>query len=347
MHILLKDSQENIIFSNMDPHCGTCAQQCKVTSEITYMCEKKEKRRRGFQKTISGTVFLCTADINYLESGRQFKKVLQIYSEMILQFQEIKKLIAKKETERVNRLFHNLTSLNGHSIQEIYALIPQDKLLKNFREQKKIVTEHLEENISGAAETILRLLKNEISVKSEFSVYRKLYDPNPVLRFSLHEIHKVILNVVTLFFQDFADRDIRVYISASNHKLKFDYDSFQVAVYHILDNAAKYAEPGSDIFVGFNSDAEKYIISFEMTSLHIEQNELNLLFEEGYSGTQAKNLGGAGSGIGMGLIKKLLNLNSAEICVKAGAPQPAKTNMVFQERKYAKNNFSIEFSSKN
>lgn len=347
LHILLKDIQNNTIFSNLPPQCGACVQLCNSENEITNSCGEKGKRRRGLSLSTNGSIFICSNELNLLESGKVFKKTLHLYRSMISHFHEVKNAIAKKEAERVNRLFHNLTSLNGHSIQEIYALIPQEKLLENFRNQKKVVKEYLEIDPSAAAETILRLLKNEMSAKSEFSVYRKLYDPNPVLRVAKHEIHKVILNVVTLFFQDLADRNVKVYISASNQKLNFDYDSFQVAIYHILDNAAKYAEPDTDIMIGFVSEVDKYKISFEMTSLHISPDELDLLFEEGYSGVQAKIFGGAGSGLGMGLIRQLLELNNAKIYIKAGAPQPSSKAIIFEERKYAKNSFTIEFPKNN
>lgn len=320
--------------------------QCMSENEVINSCSIIGKRRQGKIQSADGTVYLCSNAEEHLISGRFFKRELNFYRSMLSPIAAMKASISKIESDRVNRLFHNITSLNAHSIQEIYAIVPQDSLQVNFREQKKIMREHVEKNINETSEALLRILKNEMSAKSEFSVFKKLYNPNPILTFANHEIHKVILNVVTLFFQDLADRNIKIYISESNKKIKLDYESFQVAIYHLLDNATKYTEPGSDIVISFVLDADKFKISFAMISLYIDESELELIFDDGYSGIQAKNLGGAGTGLGMGLIRRLLLLNSATIETKAGSPQAASTAMIFRERKYAQNIFTIEFKIK-
>ena len=74
-----------------------------------------------------------------------------------------------------------------------------------------------------------------------------------------------------------------------------------------------------------------------MTSVHIGKDELEDIFKDNYSGKKIReNL--KGSGLGMGIIKKALELNDANIEVFAG-DEIEKIN----KDEYSKNQFIIKF----
>lgn len=126
-----------LIYSTLSPECYTCFEACSTENSLIPHCSKPGKHRCGVITNLQGKAFLCVSDENHIKSSRLFKEKLFFYSEMLSEFSSIKNEIAKKEIEKTNRLFHNLTSLNAHSIQELYALASQKELAQSFRDQKK------------------------------------------------------------------------------------------------------------------------------------------------------------------------------------------------------------------
>jgi K+-sensing histidine kinase KdpD len=211
-----------------------------------------------------------------------------------------------------------------------------------FSSQKEAISAFLKNKPEVSAELFLKSLKNAAAVKSELAVFQKLYDPSPTLKFGNHEIHRVILNVANYFFQDFADQQIRLVIESSNVKLRLDYESMQVALYHILDNAAKYSLASSEVRVTFKDDGD-FIVCFEMTSLAVAGHERAKVLLDGFSGDQAKSASKAGQGLGMSLIADLLRLNNAALEAIWGEPLQLASNMPASSPRYAHNRLSIRF----
>jgi len=172
------------------------------------------------------------------------------------------------------------------------------------------------ESPDDVAHALLAIAKASASMKTEFSVFKNLFNPEPALHNKHHVVHKVLMNVLYLFFPDFTDKDVFVSVAESTLTAWFDYESIHVALYHLIDNASKYVKVGSDIEIAINEEDSQAVISMTMTSLKISPNEVSRLFEEGYSGNLAVKTGKAGGGIGVFLVKKVLELNNGSIELK-------------------------------
>lgn len=343
-HCHITDAQGRVVHSTIEPQCLDCIKSCTVIQELVSACGIAGKHRRGTRNTIDGKVFLCSNSHAHIGSAKLFKKELDFFTDMLVRLISIEVEIAQQGVEKINRLLHNLTSLNAHSIQELYALIPQHELatVKSFRDQQKIVARKLESAPSSAASAFLRILKNEMSLKNEFSVYRKLNDPNPLLQFSTHQIHRVILHAVNLFFQSFADKQVNLTIQPTDVRINIDYESIQVAFYHLMDNAAKYCKEKTDIQISFDQYDDDFWITIDMISLHSSLDEKDKIHLNGFSGDMAKRGGTAGKGLGMGLVKELLRLNAATIDSIMGTPLVSERRVV-GGLIYANNKFIVKF----
>ncbi len=179
---------------------------------------------------------------------------------------------------------------------------------------KKIVEKEPEET----AMAMLKMAKNNAAMKVEFSVFKKLFDLNPDLRATNHNVHKVLMNVFYLFFPDFTDKNVKVIIGDTDNKYMayFDYESIHVAFYHMIENAAKYIKPDTEFKVDIVKGIKKTEIIFDMNSTQITQEEVNIIFEEGVSGKLAYQTGKSGDGIGLSRAKKILELNNGLLSVK-------------------------------
>ncbi|WP_066219819.1 ATP-binding protein [Formosa haliotis] len=320
-HFKISDKDENIISQNLENDCVNCFANCNSSGKLFSECPiYNQNRRQGKIINNKGTTFLCCGTT---KTTKLFKEKLEAlsyaYYDLIIPREQIISEIKKSEQKKVNRLVHNLTSINAHNIQEIYDLIPQDVLASNWRTQVEFIEKELVSKSNKASMMFLRIAKHNIHMKSEFSIYRKLdRDDNANLEFKGYPIRIVLLNVLHTFFGDFTSKNVYVNVSDYYGKVLIDYETIQVALYHLIENSSKYTKTDSTIYIDFKEDNDNVIISMEMISLYIPESERKKIFQEGFSGTSAKKLGKSGDGIGMWRIKQMVELNKGEIEINFG-----------------------------
>ena len=348
-HCQIEDSRGNIVFSNLPRECLSCAEQCRVSSEVTQHCGQPGRRRRGKITVTEGSAFLCTTDGDLINSSRLFQKELRLFALVSHRVGQIRDEISVQETAKARRLIHNLITLNAHSLQDLYSVIPQDELSgfsrKNFRSQRDFIQNKLVSNPRVAADLFIRALKNEGAVKNELSVFKRLYDSKSSLSLASHAIHRVVLNVANYFFQDFADKQIRISIEDCSERIKLDYESVQVALYHLFDNAAKYCAPNSDFRITFasSSDSARLCVLLDMVSYFLPDEERKSIYDDGFSGRTPREQESAGQGMGMGLVRELLKLNGAEVDAQWGRLQVPVNTSLDSGVIYAHNTLIVRF----
>jgi signal transduction histidine kinase len=342
-HVLLLDEQGAPIYTALPSACRDSVLNCPAT-EIATSCDKGAKRRRGRLVTSQGTAYLCTADADLVASKRVFKRELELLAASIAHLAELRREIGESEALKARRLVHNLTSLNAHALQEIYSVINQDRLatFNGFKSQREMVKSELLAHPDTAARLFLVSMKNAAAVKGELAVFRKLNDLAPKVTLAPHPIHKVVLNVANYFFQDFSERQIYLGIDSTDVRVRLDYESIQVALYHLLDNAVKYAAPNMAIRVAFANSASGFELGFEMTSLFLDHAERARVYEDGFSGSQAHRVGKAGEGLGMRIVAELVRLNGATFVPSWGEVDSGAS---VDGLRYARNRFAISFPS--
>ena len=329
------------IVDNLQEHCKKCYSSCTGIGTLREKCPVDSMpKRTGILKTFKGSGFLCCGET---KTTKLFRDKLENIVYAIPEFKTLKTKITNDissiEEQRFKRVVHNLKSINAHSIQELYSLVPQEILTSNLDQQIEAIKKELFNNLEQSALTFLRMAKHNSHMKAEFSIYEKLFKDNPALNFRQHPIKKVILNVLHTFFIDFSDNNVLVSVADFNGKLMLDYESIHVALYHLIENTSKYVKPKSRFQIRFSEDEKTLKAIFDMESLHIDESELDKIYEEGYSGISVRKAEKQGQGIGMYRIKRLVDLNNAKIFVNAG-----KEIIVYQGNDYSKNIFTIQFS---
>lgn len=311
-HFQILDKDEKPIAENLTTECISCFISCETKGKLISDCpEYHHSRRQGKLSNSKTTTFLCC---DQTKTTKIFKEKLEglslAFPDLVIQKNEIENGIKKIEQQKVNRLVHNLTSINAYNIQEIYDLIPQSILASNWKEQLQFIEKEVVKNPKATAMMFLRIAKNNIHMKSEFSIYRKLdrEDKTP-LEFQSFSIKNILLNVLHTFFADFNEKNIYVEVGEYHDKTVVDYETIQIAFYHLIENALKYTKPNSKINIDFEDVIEKVLIKFKMTSTYVKPAERDLIFKEGYSGEIARKTSKSGDGIGMWRIKQMAELN--------------------------------------
>ncbi|WP_298485633.1 ATP-binding protein [uncultured Maribacter sp.] len=339
-HFKITDNLESSISDNLESDCLNCYNSCDTLGGVIDCCPiYKNKRRQGKILNSKGVTFLCCEKT---KTTKLFKSKLEAlsyaYYDLVIPREQIISEVKKSEQKKVNRLVHNLTSINAHNIQEIYNLIPQEILSSNWRNQIEYIQKELDNDKYKASMVFLRIAKHNIHMKSEFSIYRKLdRDDNADLEFTVYPFRVVLLNVLHTFFGDFTSKNIYVQVSDFYGKILIDYETIQVALYHLLENSAKYSKPDTNILIDFKDNDKTIVMSIQMISLHIPENERERILLEGVSGVTAKKIGKQGDGIGMWRIKQMIELNNGKFEIKCGDGIENFRGIPFSE-----NTFNIE-----
>ena len=177
----------------------------------------------------------------------------------------------------------------------------------------------------------LSIAKHNIHMKSEFSIYKKLDRSDAVIEVRSHPIRKVLLNILHTFFVDFTNNNIFVDVDNYYGRVLIDYETIQVALYHLIENASKYTKPDTTILIKFRDISSLVEISFTMMSLFVEEDETDKIFTEGYSGKLATRFELKGDGIGMWRIKQMMNLNRGSIKFVNGKNRFMSNGMIYGE----------------
>jgi len=339
-HFSISSKNGEKISNNLIVECAACFDSCTTKGIKIDSCPKYgDQRRQGIISNNTGTTFLCCDETKTTKLFREKLEALSYaYYDLIIPKQQYEKEAKLLEQQRVNRLVHNLTSINAHNIQEIYDLVPQALLTSDYQKQLDFIQAELKKNTRKAALMFLRIAKHNIHMKSEFSIYKKLDRDDAVLEFRNHPIQKVLMNVLHTFFTDFTNKGIYVEVGEFFGKVSIDYESIQVALYHLIENASKYTMPETNIKIEFIDFGATIDVIFEMRSLYISPEEVDKIFTEGYSGKTAKESKLNGDGIGMWQINQMMILNHGTVRVIAG-DDIFKVN----EKTYSINKFILSF----
>src|SRR5688500_10957181 len=142
--------------------CQVCYTTCNTPGNMVQKCPKYgDTRRQGKVKNNISSTFLCC---NKTKTTKLFKEKLQALSyafkDLIIPKKEIEEGIRKVEQQKVNRLVHNLTSINAHNIQGIYDLVPQEILASNWKNQLEYIEKEIKKSTKKAAMMFLRMAKH-------------------------------------------------------------------------------------------------------------------------------------------------------------------------------------------
>ena len=254
---------------------------------------------------------------DYLKSSRKFKKQMDFVLDSMQLLEHDLQKHHENLTNRTNRLIHNLVTLNAKNIQEIASIASLDSFSGDASTLLKKIEVSISKNLSASALATLKVAKNNTAIKGEISVFLKLFKQEPLLSKKRHVMHKVFLNAYYPFAPDFIDKSVRVRIEQSDLRGYFDYESIQVALIHLLENSVKYTLPDSVLDVRFIKSETTVSFCMKMQSLRVHQDEKVKIFYEGYSGQSASKLTTAGSGTGLFIAKKILELNGGSIVLNS------------------------------
>ncbi|MCK9557070.1 MAG: HAMP domain-containing sensor histidine kinase [Candidatus Cloacimonetes bacterium] len=240
---------------------------------------------------------------------RELKSSFNVMSRELENIQN-KLLVAEKEM-----IWKDLSRILAHEIKNPLTPIQLvvQRLEERFQSDPDSVKDLLPETISIISQEIenLRLLAQD------FSSYAKASQPdreqfNPAL---------VIREIVKSYCQNYS---IELNLN-DNLSITFDKTHFYQVITNILQNAIDASEDGKPISINLHGEHSYVVLSIKDEGSGIDPADLSRIFEP-YFSKKTK-----GTGLGLALVKKLCEANSAILRVKSKKGEGSEFTIIIEE----------------
>ena len=141
---------------------------------------------------------------------------------------------------------------------------------------------------------------------------------NPSRR-TVFDLNELVLQTL-LSFEDRATKknlDVDPQLPENNIMVVADKDAITRVIYNLLDNAVKFAKPGSCLTVRLYKDEEKAYVSVKDVGETIPPDDLPFIFDRFHKSDRSRSLDKEGMGLGLYLVKTIINGHDEDIAVKS------------------------------
>lgn len=222
---------------------------------------------------------------------------------------EIEKRNAEEATQSKLRFFTNIS----HEFRTPLTLIsiPLEKLLKSGR-----LTEGDEKKnlniIKHNSDLMLRLVNQILD-------FRKLEQDKMQLSLQSLNIIEFIGDILQTFEPLAEQKQIELDFQHSSEAiyLSFDPDCVEKIVYNLLSNAIKFTPKDGKVSLAVDQESDKVLIQVSDTGIGIKESDKPFLFQRYFHRVQQDKIMNSGTGIGLSLIKGLVELHKGDIEVQS------------------------------
>lgn len=211
----------------------------------------------------------------------------------------------KRRTEFISNISHELrtpmTTISGFADGILDGTIPkeeEEKYLRSIRDETRRLSR------------LVRSMLDASKMKSMAS------DPKRRTTFDLTEL---VLQTLLSFETRATEKNLDVDPQFPDNRLmvRADKDAITQVIYNLLDNAVKFARPGSCITVRLYIEDKKAFVSVKDEGETIPPDDLPYIFDRFHKSDRSRSLDKDGVGLGLYLVKTIINSHDEDIAVKS------------------------------
>lgn len=221
-----------------------------------------------------------------------------------------------------------LTNLS-HEFRTPVSLIvaPADKLLSL----------HPDQQTTAQLKVIKRNSRRLLNLVNQLLDFRKMEDHELQLHLIKGEIVQFIREIAESF-RDLAEAKKIHFSFVSNVEeacCNFDHDKVERILFNLLSNAFKFTPSGGRVSVTFTDefDHEQSLhhasIQVKDSGIGLSQESINRIFDRFFQAHAPSSILNQGSGIGLAIVKELVNLHGGEITVNSELKKGTAFNIIF------------------
>ena len=177
-------------------------------------------------------------------------------------------------------------------------------------------------SIRDETRRLSRLVRDMLDVSSARNMAS---DPK---RRTVFDLNELVLQTL-LSFEDRANQknlDVDPQLPENNIMVVADKDAITRVIYNLLDNAVKFANPGSCLTLRLYKDEEKAYVAVRDIGETIPPDDLPFIFDRFHKSDRSRSLDKEGMGLGLYLVKAIINGHDEDIAVKS---EDGMTEFVF------------------
>jgi len=154
--------------------------------------------------------------------------------------------------------------------------------------------------------------------------------------FSIIEIHKLMILSFYQYEYEFKQKRVFVEIKQTRDKIHGNFASLQIIFSQLFENALKYTLPDNTLEISFRLENKYLVVVMSMVSATILKTEISSIGMLGFRGAKAKHHTESGEGVGMYIIKQLIEKNEGGFEII-----PSDTTFSIENKEYGNNIFLI------
>jgi PAS domain S-box-containing protein len=244
-----------------------------------------------------------------LEKGTEVGVLFNDITEKVMHNRKVEELIKMQDELYVNVSHELKTPLNvifsANQLMDVY-------LKSDLIEDKKDKLCNYNNNIRQNCYRLTKLINNIVDLSKSNS---------GLLMLNLNNVN--IVNVIENIVQSVSDyvksKDLKIIFDTNVEEkiIACDSDKIERIMLNLISNAIKFSNSNSEIFVNVLDKEETIEITVEDTGIGIEKQNLNYIFNRFYQEDKSLSRNSEGSGIGLSLIKSLVELHGGNVSVES------------------------------
>ncbi|MCK4496173.1 MAG: hypothetical protein KAU91_07465, partial [Candidatus Aminicenantes bacterium] len=211
---------------------------------------------------------------------------------------------------------------------EFKTPITSIKALIERLQQGKVKSSHKKKEyysvISQDADKLSSLVRNILD-------FSKVEEGRSEYIFQETDVAQLVEDEIENFERDkiYAGIKIDLQISPNIPRIYVDRESFSLALNNLLENAVKFSLGKKEIFVKVTKDAENVRVDVKDKGMGIPSGEVDKIFDKFYQGKTAAQQSIRGTGLGLTLVKHVMDAHEGKVLVKSKIGQGSTFSLVF------------------
>jgi two-component system phosphate regulon sensor histidine kinase PhoR len=283
------------------------------TKELTDILDAMNKIAQG-----DFTAFVVTDD-----EHNPYFEVADSVNKMARELGSLEKLRQDFISNVSHEIQSPLTSINGYA-----SLLKRDGIGPDLITHYATIIETESKRLSKLSDNLLRLSVLEAdSVPLEISPFR---------------LDKQLESVLLMLEPQWADKNITPDVSLPNIMTAGNEDLLSQVWINLLHNAIKFTPENGTMRVTLTGNEDNVVCTVADNGIGIAPEDQIHIFERFYKVDKSRDRSLGGNGLGLSLVKKIVEMHGGKIAVKSGKGQGAEFMVTLPKHTIEKNNWKEE-----
>lgn len=189
------------------------------------------------------------------------------------------------------------------SIRGFVSLLKDETLSRNDRLHYIAVIESESQRLSKLSENLLRLS----TLESEFAGFNPKH----------YSLNRQLKDVILLLEPQWSGKEMEISLNGESVDIFADEDLVNQVWINLLNNSIKFTPDGGKITVSVSGDNKQVFVEISDSGIGMTEETLPHVFERFYMADKARSRSAGGSGLGLSIVKRIVQIHHGNIDVKS------------------------------